>query len=360
MLAESALPLPPLALRERVGATTFPTSAVHERMVRKASWWDPDPAQSWLRQGRHLVRIMREQLPADFGLSGARVLDFGCGAGRVLRHLPEVVGDAGELHGVDIDGPSIAWLQANTSPTLRAVCCDELPRLPYPDGCFDLVYALSVFTHLVQHWAGWLLELRRVLKPDGLLLATVIGRETSTELRLSPPGGDAAGMYARMLGNDWDDGGPVSIHDEAWVAERWGRAFEIVSHAARVTGEPWPHDIVVARPLPAGAGEDELLAPGDDSEGDGQAWTAQLRLLRADALARRLGHEALVHAALAGITQGRAVVEQRAPARLRELAARYEALEADRATLQSPGSPINLAARALARLRATTPDGGAR
>lgn len=353
------LPLPPQRLRERVGATTFPDDPIHERLVRKASWWDPDPAQSWLRQGAWLAGVLRDHLPAGTSLHGGRVLDFGCGAGRVLRHMRELVGDDGELHGVDIDRPSIDWLQRHASPPLHAACCDELPALPYPDDHFDLVYVLSVFTHIAEHWAGWLLELRRVLKPGGVLLATVIGRETSVELELAVPDCDAAGMYVRALGNEWDHGGPVVVHDAAWVAERWGRAFEIVSHARRATGDPWPHDIVVAR---AGSGEiteDELLVTGaSGGEAEGAARAAQLRLMRRDALIRRNIHHHRVHEAIEACRRSREGVEARASARLAGLAQRYASLEAERASLEARGVRVS-AARAAARLRRTAGDGGA-
>ncbi len=43
------------------------------------------------------------------------------------------------------------------------------------DGSFDLIWAVSVFTHLAETWSAWLLELHRVLKPGGILLATFMG-----------------------------------------------------------------------------------------------------------------------------------------------------------------------------------------
>lgn len=215
------LPLPPFALRQRVGGSTSDIATV-ERRLRQAAWWDPDPAEAWLRQGRYLADILREHLPDDVSLRGARVLDFGCGAGRVLRHFADEVGDDGELHGVDIDRPSIDWLREHASPPFHVACVDEAPRLPHADGSLDVVYAFSVFTHLVEHWAGWLLELRRVLTPGGVLIASLIGRRTGAELRLSMPDVDAPAMYVAGLGNAWDDGGPVTVHDPAWIAERWG------------------------------------------------------------------------------------------------------------------------------------------
>jgi len=213
-----------------------------------------------------------------------------------------------------------------------------VPGLPYPDGHFDLVYAMSVFTHIVEDWAGWLLELRRVLAPGGILLATVIGPQTAAELRLPHP--DDPGMYGRVLGNDWDHGGPVTTHDTAWVAERWGRALDIVSHAPRITGQPWPHDIVVARARAGTVTTDDLLTTGADGVAEGRAQAAQLRLLRDDALMRRTFLDGQAAEAVGAAAQGRAEVAARTPARLEELAQRYVALEAERAALgATPPTP---------------------
>jgi cyclopropane fatty-acyl-phospholipid synthase-like methyltransferase len=56
-----------------------------------------------------------------------------------------------------------------------------------PDGYFDLVYAISVFTHITHEWSAWLLELHRILKPEGLLLATFCGPEPWGKSVSSPP-----------------------------------------------------------------------------------------------------------------------------------------------------------------------------
>ena len=285
------LPLPPLALRERVGATTLPGVPEADAALRTAEWWDPDPAQAWLRQGRALADLVRARLPGDLDLRGARVLDFGCGAGRVLRHLAEDLGDDCELHGADIDEPSIEWLETHASPPLHPVLCSEHPGLPHPDGTFDLVYALSVFTHIAEHWAGWLAELHRVLAPGGLLLATVIAPQTADELGLCHPGSEPPGAYFQALGNPWERGGPVVVHHAGWVTERWGRAFAIVDHAPRATPPPWPHDVVVARRLDVPVTEEELLAPCADGEAEAAAAAAQLRSWRDEALRRHGEHE---------------------------------------------------------------------
>jgi SAM-dependent methyltransferase len=102
-----------------------------------------------------------------------RVLDFGCGVGRVLRYWhahPDV-----ELHGTDLNPQSIAWSQENLGFARFKTNSIE-PVLDYPDGYFGLVYALSVFTHLPEPMqAPWLAEVLRIIRPGGLLYFTTHG-----------------------------------------------------------------------------------------------------------------------------------------------------------------------------------------
>ena len=101
------------------------------------------------------------------------VLDFGCGVGRVIRHWDGVRGPA--FHGCDYNPQLIAWCQAHlrfASFKVNAL----VGELPYPDGTFGLVYALSVFTHLTEGQQDfWIGELSRILKPGGYLLISTQG-----------------------------------------------------------------------------------------------------------------------------------------------------------------------------------------
>ena len=95
----------------------------------------------------------------------------------------------GEFHGCDIDGPSIAWLTENLSPPLRVFRNEEAPPLPLESNSFDLIWAISVFTHIADLWAAWLLELHR--DPPGwrLLFATIHGPDRSEEWAKVPQDG---------------------------------------------------------------------------------------------------------------------------------------------------------------------------
>jgi O-methyltransferase len=107
--------------------------------------------------------------PAALG----RVLDFGCGVGRVTRYWAGLPGIS--MEGSDLSADMIAWDQANLPFASFRVSPAE-PALDYANGRFGLVYALSVFTHLPSdRQLPWLRELLRVTRPGGLIYLSTHG-----------------------------------------------------------------------------------------------------------------------------------------------------------------------------------------
>jgi SAM-dependent methyltransferase len=243
MKASAGVPLPPLHLANRV--------------LSLDGWGDPFEAYELL--GAETRRALVRLLPDEWSFEGKRVLDFGCGAGRTLRHfLAEA--EQGEFWGADIDAPSIEWLGRTLSPPLHVRRSGELPPLGLDHGSFDLVWAISVFTHLTDASIAWLLELHRLLKPDGLLIATYMGRWNSELLTGEPWDEDQVGMNVLRHNQDWESGGPVVLMSDWWVRAHWGRAFEILEVAPNVHGQSWA--LLRARDVEVTA--DELETPEDD------------------------------------------------------------------------------------------------
>ena len=119
---------------------------------------------------RTAERLQEAMAYADFRLTdGATALDFGCGCGRTLLWLARAFPNV-RWHGTDVDAESVDWCRASIPGGSFSVNA-PLPPLPYPDSSFDLIYGVSVFTHLSEeHQRAWLPELRRILRPGGLLL----------------------------------------------------------------------------------------------------------------------------------------------------------------------------------------------
>lgn len=100
-------------------------------------------------------------LPKD-----ALILDLGCGTGRNVALL----GAFGRALGAD-PSPDALRIAHGLGLAGRLVGA-HAERLPFRDGAFDLVTVLDLLEHLEDDLAG-LVEMRRVLKPEGFLLAAV-------------------------------------------------------------------------------------------------------------------------------------------------------------------------------------------
>jgi SAM-dependent methyltransferase len=194
------------------------------------------------------------------------VLDFGCGAGRVLPHLARLAPQA-RVAGCDVDQAAIAWAREHR-PGARWELSSFHPPLPFEPESFDLVYSISVFSHLgAALQSPWVRELRRVLAPGGIALLTVHGHHAFDEFRTGrvrtawcAPGVFAraplaAGEYVfapyrRSLWTEGDLPGVgreygLAFHGAELVREAWGRELEVLDVLPRALTD-W-QDVVVCR-----------------------------------------------------------------------------------------------------------------
>jgi SAM-dependent methyltransferase len=136
------------------------------------------------------------------------VLDFGCGCGRVIRRWKAVKGP--EFHGSDFNEYLIGWASANL-PFATFTVNDYAPPLSYADESFDLVYAISVFTHFLEPLQReWATEMGRLIGPGGMLIFTTHGPQNLAKLgEGAQPVLEAAGGQERF-----DDGELIVIRPE--------------------------------------------------------------------------------------------------------------------------------------------------
>lgn len=221
--------------------------------------WQRAFGEYWWQIGPETKDAIVGLLPDDWSFEGKRMLDFGSGPGRTLREfLPEA--QTAEFWGVDIDGPSIGYLRETVCPPMHAAQCAYSPPMDFEPGSFDLAWAISVFTHLTDNSIPWLLELHRVLKPGGLLIANYQGRWTSELIAGEPWDEDRVGMNVLRHSHPWDDGGPLVLISDWWLREHWGRAFEVVEIAPRIHNSSW----ALLRRRDVALTAEDVARPGDD------------------------------------------------------------------------------------------------
>ena len=146
------------------------------------------------------------------------------------------------MYGTDIDEEAIAWCRRSIG-FARFTINDARPPLPYPDGRFDLVYAISVFTHLSEELQfQWLDELSRVTAPHGDVLVTLRGSYYLSDMSPSDLGELRKNgfVFSRMPSNvqklfpDWYQ---LATHTE----DHLERALDGFAAARRALRTPGPY-----------------------------------------------------------------------------------------------------------------------
>ena len=120
-----------------------------------------------------------------------RVLDVGCGIGRMAVPLTKYLNKQGSYEGFDIIPKAIDWCRRKITPKYpnfyfqladiynkrynpRGKYISSEYKFPYEDRSFDFVFLTSVFTHMLpQDVENYLSEINRVLKTDKKCFITV-------------------------------------------------------------------------------------------------------------------------------------------------------------------------------------------
>ena len=134
--------------------------------------------EAYLRTGVEHARFVAQTARTLLPTSRLPVLEWGCGPGRIIRHLPEMLADqTPTVVGVDFSAETIEWCRRNI-PGVTFETNNLRPPLSFPDRQFGFVYAISVFTHLDEvRWSDWMMELHRVMTVGGVLLFTTHGKQ---------------------------------------------------------------------------------------------------------------------------------------------------------------------------------------
>ena len=202
----------------------------------------------YVRSGKCIVNSFAEEL-RKCGLELDRfrnILDFGCGAGRQIQYLSAY--RQANLTGCDPNEAHIKWLSRNY-PAVDFYQTNFNPPLPFADKSFDLIYSVSVFTHLSEKLQfDWLKELKRVLKPQGIALITSLGEYAAKRNDIT---GINRNLHEQLIAEDLvfkltpgtrslnqfinpqalleEEMYGLTYHSHKYIAENWSKYFEVIN-----------------------------------------------------------------------------------------------------------------------------------
>lgn len=149
------------------------SDVAHRQALQEAEYRLP---VHWLLRKSGLIGYMRKtelmaRMATMSGLAGGRVLDVGCGDGRGIHELSQLLGPTFDCVGVDFSERAIAFARL-MAPAI-AFEVQEGASLGFTDGSFALVVAREVIEHIPpSDIPAFLAELYRVIAPGGKLLLT--------------------------------------------------------------------------------------------------------------------------------------------------------------------------------------------
>jgi len=173
--------------------STIPLPPTHLRMGGAHFRSDQKFVAGAVRDVRRLVR--RVGLDSD-----SRLLDWGCGAGRLAVGVKKELGQVRDYHGVDVQPELLNWAAANLSDDhTRFTLVDQRNarynpsgeqtfEIPADDGSVDILYSYSVFSHMltddVRGYAG---TIARILAPGGKAFMTAFVEDGVVDCEENPP-----------------------------------------------------------------------------------------------------------------------------------------------------------------------------
>jgi SAM-dependent methyltransferase len=232
----------------------LPIATLRDRLDSKRPGCDPVPParlrhrvhgslnkSSYLQVGTTVAQNVKDLCRIagrDFD-SFTDILDFGSGCGRVIQNLRDRPASS-TLYATDIDPDLVDWGKKNLGD-IQWSLNNFAPPLPFNDGSFDLIYCISVFTHLDENFQHeWLQELQRIAKQGATLILTVHGEYATRRLDLSYRDEIHKRGFMYIPGPTGKlklDGLPdfyqTTYHTREYVYNQWSTYFDIVDYVER-------------------------------------------------------------------------------------------------------------------------------
>ena len=210
--------------------------------------WEADFFDSGKLQMAQMINILRKN-----GINLAElhsILDFGCGCGRLIRHLSTLsTNGAQKLYCTDYNDELIEWCKDNLH--FAEFDTNALsPPLKYGDSSFDFIFARSVFTHLSGDLqVAWINELRRILRTGGLLYFSIHGDRKAHELTNVDKELFRAGKLVIKNPNSSGMNKCAAYESKDYVIEKLLGGFELVDFIPGMEDRRLGQDVCLAKKL---------------------------------------------------------------------------------------------------------------
>ena len=158
--------------------------------------------EKYMEDGRLAAKEIIEWTSPYFAYEPQKIMEWGCGVSRIIRHVPDLLPGASLISACDINEQMTQWNRDNIQGIEFSII-GHTPPTPYPDGQFNLIYAISVFTHIEgNEHLSWIREIHRILSKEGIFLFTTHGEHfnsqlTGEEITLLRKGGYFTRSYPR-------------------------------------------------------------------------------------------------------------------------------------------------------------------
>jgi len=172
--------------------------------------WDPKKYEAWYETplGGASDRFEKELVLSMAGVKdGERVLDAGCGTG---IYSIELAKSGARVTGLDASLGMLEWARGKAGQAglkIDLIKADAL-SLPFPDGHFDLVLSVCMLC-FVRERAAALLEMKRVLRPGGRVVITLLNSRSPWALLRR-----AKGLFRKSIYRNADFLSPRAIESE--------------------------------------------------------------------------------------------------------------------------------------------------
>lgn len=194
----------------------------------------------FIRQGTRMLSVIEQHINRNFPsrrIGDLDILDFGCGVGRVA--LPFFYKHQRPNFCADVDPNAIKYLK-EVIPDADSTAISYKPPTPFDDNQFDVIYSVSVWTHLpIDLQDIWLLEIARLLKPRGVALITTSSYKALASRREKLPGWSSVrdedlaeqGIIFQKSGSTPGVTGTYgyTLHTPEYIKDHWGKYFSTIT-----------------------------------------------------------------------------------------------------------------------------------